>query len=125
MFFSRTAYCETCAKAKRPEEKDLYSVIGSTHQIMDVKEVGRVKRKNTPYGYTPHYFWTDKVKGETVVVNVCCGMIGCGTRATVVKEGKSDVLKLTLLKDSTQKIVMPIKEWNAIVLRWKDTNYEI
>lgn len=119
----RTMFCETCAKAGRPDEGQLVVLFGHESQRCLIRKVGRVPRKLV--GFTPHIISFDSVCLEAPYVGyikaaVCCGMHKCGTKIFEVEEGTFDVdfIKARMVYFS------PI-EWATLKNKWKNTGYEL
>ncbi len=123
--FSRTHYCEDCAKAKRPVGGTRFAVQQTTADRIVVLEAGRVDRRETPYGFVPHFFSLDKIKNEEAIVTTACGVIGCGCEmVTDYDELGQPQYYVDIVHK--RKSIMTIKDWNALVMRFKGwTGYNI
>jgi hypothetical protein len=118
---SRTMYCETCAKAGRPDEGQLVVVFGHEHQTCFIRKVGRVPRKLV--GFTPHIISFDSVCLEAPYVGyikavICCGV--CGVHITKKENGKMDIEFI-----KSKYVFFNPNEWAALKNKWKNTGYEL
>jgi len=122
--FSRTAYCEKCAKEKLPDNGTLFAVIQGTGKQVVVLKVESIRRRRTPVGFTPHFVSLLKVKNGEAIVAMQCGVIGCGS----VIETEYDQLGNPTYDVGTieaRRAIMTIEDWNSLVLNFRDTGYEI
>jgi len=77
--FCRTMFCQSCFKKNLPDKDILYLVYGQTKGMQIYAEYLSVSRDKL--GFTPHLI-TVIQSGETeVVLEVVCGVVGCGMYA--------------------------------------------
>ena len=103
MTISRTAYCEHCAQAGRPNRGDVYVVQGSQSTYV-------YKSKGGKAGFTPHFFELKLSDKGKVVVQCTCGMHGCGVEVYHDGEGYAyNEVRFSMRE-------LSVNDWNALLL---------
>lgn len=116
MEITRTHYCESCARAYRPHAGDVFVVQGSTGE----QHVKRARMfEGVVRGYTPHLLTLKKTLDGNVVYDSVCLMNNCGIKLLPTEDS------YMISVQERYRHVVSIKDWNALVTRWKDTDYEI
>lgn len=125
MVISRTYFCEHCHEAGRPDNGNTFAVQQGTHGNTIVLTAESVNRRNTPHGYTPHFMQVKKATPDEVIVTTVCGIIGCGcTLVPDINELGQEEYRVEVTKRN--EIIMTLKDWNALVTRFKGwTGYNI
>ena len=125
MVISRTSYCPHCHETGRPDNGDRFAVQAGTRETSFIKTAESVNRKDTPYGFTPHFFILDKVVNDEVLVDTVCGIIGCGCELVPAYDQNGQV-SYDVDFIHSEKVIMTIEDWNALVMRFKGwTGYNI
>jgi len=114
---TRIGFCPDCFAEKRPKTNQKLLLMGST--TGELKAVLAVRNGRT--GFVPHLYRLRKVINDKVFYQkVCCI---CGHYQEEDEDGKK-----YLCLDETKWsgwIKTSLTNWNALVLRWKDTGFEI
>lgn len=117
MQISRTMYCEHCHKAYRPKANQVFAVKGSTSEVLMIKQASIFQ--GVTRGFTPHLITLHRVNNGLVIYDATCAMVGCGISLNEKEDGYSISI------EESYRHVTTIKEWEALLKLWKDTNYEI
>jgi len=115
---TRSAYCETCAKNKKPQEGDFFLAKGKGSSKFIVHQVSkRVHARDV--GYTPHLFTLHKAINNQVHVTKTCLMVGCGVG--VVKDDKG-AFQVVIMAETG--IILSLEDWNTLVMN-SDYGYRL
>lgn len=109
---SRNIYCADCAKKKHPYKGQDFLVFGGTSQKFFAGKADRNQKK----GMTPHLIFMGKKEKHFVEIHAYCGMHNCGV------EIGDEVYIFPERKKITK---LPIKDYNALIIKWKQTGFEI
>jgi hypothetical protein len=116
---TRTAFCPICEQESRPWKGILFLVYGSCRDGYYVRKAIRGGIR----GYTPHLFILKSVIGSNCEVETVCCIHGCCVKYRYSKESHSMVYGVIPDKWGTQ--LMPITDWNALVLNKRDSQFYI
>lgn len=119
LMFTRTMFCERCAKSGNPRLNQLFIVHGQSGHDKILKVQDRVGQNLK--GYVPHLVSIYRRLDEKslAITRVCC-MNNCGVKLQEVKDGRYEFVVLNVSYE-----VISIKDWNALISNWKDTGYEL
>lgn len=126
MKITRTCFCSNCESYRRPRASNLYVLYGGSGNIY-YKEA-KIYEGCVP-GYTPHLIELVKAQDEGIIYDSTCLMHGCGVKIEVIAEVNpmlgQEVERMVHKLVDTQRYTCSKKQWNALVSKWKDTDYEI
>jgi len=116
----RSAFCPACYHAGRPEQEDLFALYKQSKGELILQKVysrnwyGELHQR----GFVPQLFTLMKATMKEVHYEQDCLMCGCGVSASVKYDENAQPSPAFTFID-TQKRTMSIKDWNALVFRWK------
>ncbi len=115
--FTRTSYCENCARNKQPQHDTLFTAWGTNSKKFIYRFSSVTKQQ---FGFTPHSFHMLKYDATTKIVTFqkFCGMNGCNVDIYRKKmKWELDIIKMVTG-------TMHIKDWEALQ-RKPDLGYHI
>ena len=126
MDITRTGFCPDCERVRRPKAGDRFALLGGSGNT----HIRRARiYQGCKAGYTPHLFRLIKADIKGVTYESTCLMDGCGikikTDVTIDIQLGKEVKTITPVTVKTETLVCSIKDWNALVSRWIDTDYYI
>jgi hypothetical protein len=107
-------YCVRCATAHRPHDGDLFVTTGKKDNY--IIHIVEFEHKN--YGFSPHTVKMTKSENGNVFFTYRCAMNRCGYIIEANKEKKTAMAWEIKGRESIG--VMPIKEWNAMIMYYDD-----
>jgi hypothetical protein len=114
---SRCGFCPECFNSGRPKTNQKFLVNGGTSGELKALLALHNGRK----GFTPHFYMLRKVVDDKVFYQKLCGV--CGTYEVEEEDGR----KYLCINESQWSgwIKTSLTNWNALVLRFKNTGFEI
>lgn len=126
MEITRTAYCPHCYSKRKPKVGNEFFLFGGSGNVYLKK--ARIY-EGCEHGYTPHLFKLINATDKGVEYEKTCLMVGCGIKKEVINEIDyrigQETHTITPIPIRTDKEICSIRDWNALVSRWKETDYEI
>ena len=115
---TRHGFCPRCSVNNLPKSGTLFKVVGLTGAHMFVCQ-------NNPRwsGYTPHLYRLIKAIGQNVVYERICCIVGCGI--IQIPNDQEQCWEYIEISDRWIKGIMPLSDWNALVMYKKDMDYFI
>lgn len=115
-------FCKHCHEAGRPNKDTVYGVFGSHSQSIHLD----VQAGRPTIGFTPHFvFVKSKTKHHVEIISIC-GVHGCGIDVKVHKDEEGNKkYSFTYIQDKFRTLILPMKDYLAFIVKWKDTGLEI
>lgn len=106
--FCRTWFCDKCFKKNLPDKDMLYLVYGQTKGMQIYAEYMSVARDKL--GFTPHLITVVQSGEEEVVLEIICGVVGCGMYAWYDEKHQ----EWKILEKEKKSIIIPVNDFKAL-----------
>lgn len=118
---SRSMFCKHCYESGRPNRDTIYGVFGSSSQKVHLD----VQKRKTTKGFTPHFVFIKSKTQHHVEIHAICGVHGCGINIKQHETEEGRKYSFTYVKERFKTLILPMKDYLAFIVKWKDTGLEI